>query len=245
MQQHEDAWGRILQDFSKGVAASGVLERDDGFVQPTLDAAVFFSEYPAWFASEQRAMEHVHGRVLDVGCGAGRHALYLQTRGHDVLGIDESPAAADVAMERGVNRTAVLPLGRVNRAIGEFDTILMLCGGFGLFGSRHSAHRLLRRLYKMTASGARILAEGIDPYVTDDADHLAYLDRNRARGRMPGQTRLRIRYRNLRTPWFDLLNVSRDEMTEIVTGTGWLVDRIIDENAAEYIAVIARGDPLS
>jgi SAM-dependent methyltransferase len=244
VQPYEDAWGRLLQDFSKGIAATGVLERDDGFVRPTLETAVFFSDYPQWFGSEQLAMEHVHGRVLDVGCGAGRHALYLQGRGHDVLAMDESPLAADVAMERGVNRTAIVSLARVTHHIGTFETILMLCGGFGLFGSPSGARRMLRRFYKMTSSGARILAEGIDPYVTDDPDHLAYLERNRARGRMPGQTRLRIRYRKLRTPWFDLLNVSREEMTEIVAGTGWLVDRIIDENAGEYIAVIARGDPL-
>jgi cyclopropane fatty-acyl-phospholipid synthase-like methyltransferase len=39
---------------------------------------------------EKKSMGYVKGRtVLDIGCGPGRHALYLQNeRGFDVLGID-------------------------------------------------------------------------------------------------------------------------------------------------------------
>jgi 2-polyprenyl-3-methyl-5-hydroxy-6-metoxy-1,4-benzoquinol methylase len=42
-------------------------------------------------------MQFVKGRVLDVGCGAGRHSLYLQEKGFDVLGTDISPLASESA----------------------------------------------------------------------------------------------------------------------------------------------------
>jgi ubiquinone/menaquinone biosynthesis C-methylase UbiE len=36
---------------------------------------MYFAEYEDWPQVEQKAMEFVKGRVLDVGCGAGRHAI--------------------------------------------------------------------------------------------------------------------------------------------------------------------------
>jgi 2-polyprenyl-3-methyl-5-hydroxy-6-metoxy-1,4-benzoquinol methylase len=66
-----------------------VIERDDGFVDPEFVSG-YFTEFRNWGLLERSAMRSVRGRVLDVGCGAGRVALYLQRRGHDVVGIDVS-----------------------------------------------------------------------------------------------------------------------------------------------------------
>ena len=55
-----------------------------------------------------------------------------------------------------------------------------------------------------------------DPYATEDPAHLAYQERNRERGRMPGQLPLRVRYRDLIGPWFDYLIVSPNEMGTIL-----------------------------
>jgi 2-polyprenyl-3-methyl-5-hydroxy-6-metoxy-1,4-benzoquinol methylase len=56
------------------------------------------------FSVYEEAMQFVKGRVLDVGCGEGRHSLYLQEKWFDVLGIDISPLAIKVcagALEQG------------------------------------------------------------------------------------------------------------------------------------------------
>ncbi|MGN0125059.1 MAG: class I SAM-dependent methyltransferase, partial [Rhodococcus sp. (in: high G+C Gram-positive bacteria)] len=46
-------------------------------------------------------VEHVaslpHGRALDLGCGEGRHSLWLATRGWEVVGVDFSEVALDKA----------------------------------------------------------------------------------------------------------------------------------------------------
>jgi hypothetical protein len=67
---------------------------------------------------------------------------------------------------------------------------------------------LLRRLRSLANVSARILAESVDPYKTDKPEHLAYHERNRRRGRMPGQLRIRVRHGAYRTPWFDYLLAS-------------------------------------
>jgi hypothetical protein len=111
---------------------------------------------------------------------------------------------------------------------------------FGLFESPRKAKHFLRTLHRMTSRKARIIAETVDPYKTKDPDHLAYHMRNRKRGRMPGQVRMRVRYKKFATPWFDFLLVSKKEMIEILKDTGWRIGRIISDTSPRYVAIIEK-----
>ena len=185
--------------------------------------------------------DYVRGRTLDIGCGAGRVTLPLQRKGVDIVGIDNSPLAVHTCNERGVNDARLLSITQISvRRLGTFDSILMLGNNFGLFGNRDRARRLLRRLHRMTTEKGRIVAETTDPYATSDPILLAYQERNRSRGRMGGQYRHRDCYRNLKGPWHDWLFVSRDELREIIAGTGWTVRRFVEPEGAQYVAVIEK-----
>ena len=189
----------------------------------------------------QKAMAYIRGRTLDVGCGAGRVAIPLQQNGVDVVAIDHSPLAVRTCQEQGIDDVRLLSVTQVSvNKLGMFDSIVMVGNNFGLFGSPKRARWLLRRFHTMTTKHGRIIAETTDPYATDDPVHLAYQKRNRARGRMSGQFRHRERYRNLKGPWFDWLFVSRDEMQEIVAGTGWVIRKFIEPGGDQYVAVIEK-----
>src|SRR5205085_11712506 len=110
----------------------------------------------------------------------------------------------------------VLDIGRFKPQ--SFDTILMMGNNFGLFGSERRARRLLKDMNRITSSEGRIVAETVDPYVTDDPLNISYHGLNRRRGRMGGQVRLRIRHKNIVGPWFDYLLVSQRELTTILRG---------------------------
>lgn len=168
-------------------------------------------------------MELVKGRILDIGCGAGRHSLYLQHKGFDVLGIDSSPLAIKVCKLRGLKKARVMPIEELNFKPNSFDTVIMMGSNFGLFGSFQKAKRLLKKLYKMTSENGLIIASTRDTYKTDNPDHLEYHKLNKQRGRMPGQLRLRIRFRKCVGRWFDYLIVSKKEMEDILKGTGWKI----------------------
>ena len=224
-----DAFGQMLLDG----ADSEIVERDDGFVSTAM--LIYFAPVGRWGAVERRALRWVRGRVLDVGVGAGRVALELQERSREVVAIDVSQGAVQVARRRGVRDVRLLALEDVDESLGQFDTLVMFGNNFGLFGSRAKARRLLRRLRPFVR---RIVATSNDPSKTDDPVHLAYHERNRKRGRMPGQLRLRIRYRDLIGPWFEYLIVSPDEMAEIVEGTGWEIRHLIRDEDSVYVAVL-------
>src|SRR6478609_9490619 len=76
-------------------------------------------------------------RVLDAGCGPGRHALELGRRGIAVVGVDTSPDFLALARAEAGD----LPVEfheidvRTITYAGEFDAVICLCqGGFGLLG---------------------------------------------------------------------------------------------------------------
>jgi len=248
--QVDDALGQLLWDYFHHKDGFGITERNDGFIDPE-DPKIYFYKYNQWLDVEKKAMEYVKGRrVLDVGCGTGRHALYLQNdKGFDVLGIDTSPLAIKACKLQGLKKAKVQSITQLTlnavRKNYSFDTVLMLGNNFGLFESFRRARWLLRRFHKITSDNASIIAQSIDPYKkTHEHAHLRYYKINRVKGRMPGQSRMRIRYKNYKGRWFDYLFVSKREMENIVNGTGvWKIDHFLVSTDLPdvYIGIIGKG----
>jgi len=239
----QDAYGRAMVDWYRGRGGYEIVERDDGFIGLSSGPQVYLAEHREWPSFERRGIRFARGRVLDVGSGGGRVGLHLEKQGLDVLGIDNSPAAVELCHRRGFAGATLLPFEQISRRrLGVFDTVVLYGNNFGLMGGRRRAKTRLRRLFGMTTGRGRLLAESMDPYATDAPHHLGYHERNRRRGRMGGQIRLRVRYQKMKTPWFDYLFVSREEMDDLLDGTGWRVTRQIDGAAAGlYLAVIEKG----
>jgi SAM-dependent methyltransferase len=238
----QDAFGHemydCLTDEKRRNYIIEIVERDDGYIEATGSPVRYLHEYEKWPLYYKKAIRYVRGRVLDIGCGAGRHSFYLQEKGLKVVGIDNSPLAIKACKQRGIKNARVLSINQINTKIGIFDTVLMMGGNFGLFCSYEGARRLLKKFAKITSSKGRIIADTLDVYKTDNPDHLSYHEFNRKRGRMGGQVRMRVRYKKYTTPWFDYLMVSKKEMENILDGTDWKVAKYIDSEGPSYIAII-------
>ncbi len=242
----KDAFGKLMMAFHLGQEVVEIIEREDGFISAgRMGPPTYFSPFETWAPRLQQAMSYVQGRVLDLGCGAGRVPLYLQSQGLEVVGIDNSPLAIEICKQRGVHDARQLSITQVDSRLGVFDTITMLGHNFGLFGSLQRARWLLRRWHKITSPHARIIAESNDPAGTTNPVHLAYHAYNLQRGRMRGQLNLRVRYENIKGPWFDYLIVSPAEMQDILVGTGWGLREILtDPETTSYVALLEKENSL-
>jgi SAM-dependent methyltransferase len=236
-----DVWGAVLDDALAGEPSKEIVERDDGFVM-SFDASYLLAPFKKWNdADERRAMRFVRGRVLDIGCGGGRVCLHLQQRGLEVVGIDSSPGAVAVCKRRGVRDARVLAIDAIDASLGLFDTVVMLGQNFGMLGSRTRARRLLDLFARVTTTRGRIIAETFDPHALDDPVQRKYLESNRRRGRMPGQLRVRVRYRNLTTRWMDWLQVSSEELASLIEGSPWRLERTLGSGPS-YVAILEKAD---
>lgn len=237
----KDACGQEVWAYFNGKESYEVVEREDGFIGLSSGANAYFAEFKDWPKQQKRGIKFAKGRVLDVGTGAGRVAIYLQKIGHKVTAIDKSPLAIKVCEKRGIKDARVLPIEKI---VGfkpkTFDSIVMFGNNFGLFGNPKKAKSLLKRFHQITTPDALIIAESNDPYKTDDPIHLSYHKFNRNCGRMAGQLKIRIRFRNYIGNWFDYLLVSKEEMKDILKGTGWKVRKFVDSEKFMYIAIIKK-----
>jgi SAM-dependent methyltransferase len=103
--------------------------------------------------------------VLDVGCGIGRQAVELATRGYEVLGLDLSLAMLSRASENAQNRGAKLNFLQSDMLEMEFTELFdaAYCVGstFGFFDDDKNAD-VIQRLHRALKPGGTLLLEVIN-----------------------------------------------------------------------------------
>ena len=238
-----DALGFAVLDYLEhgSEARRHFIERDDGLLE-AFDTGIMFGQESQWSEIEAPIEQRAGRRVLDVGAGAGRHAIALQDSGRDVVALDVSKGAVEVCRRRGVREAFAGTIYDLAEANPEpFDTFLLCGNNFGLLESPENAPRFFEALRGLATPGAEIMGTCVDPFATEDPIHLDYHERNRSRGRHPGQLSLRVRWTNLATPWFDYLFLPIDELEPLARAAGWeLVE--YQPGSRPYLAVFRLED---
>ncbi|MCK5598301.1 class I SAM-dependent methyltransferase [bacterium] len=131
----------------------------------------YFSERNDWSEINRKAIDNAHGRVLDIGCGAGRFSLDLQQNGHEVVGVDNSPLAVKVCRERGLKDIREISVYDMGDSLGVFDTVIMMGNNLSLLASPEKGRELLEKLAKITSEEALIIGESNNVYQTEKKEH--------------------------------------------------------------------------
>jgi SAM-dependent methyltransferase len=234
-----DPWSKIMWDAANGIEDEYYIERDDGRVE-SLQVANYIEPLLQWDEPERLGIQHVRGRVLDVGCGAGRVSLYLQNLGYEVVGIDAAPGAIDASKKRGLKRAHVMSANAIDFPENMFDTIILYGNNFGILGEEIQIVEMLRSLWKVTTPNGIIIAGSADVEKTDDTSHLDYHKWNLARGRPKGQIRLRVKYKDLISDWTELRLASPIEMSVLAKKTGWQVSRVYQRAEPAYVGILEK-----
>ena len=186
-----DLFGQVLYNYLHGDKTPYAIVRDDGWREFPEDPTVYFQS--GLYDIERKGLKYAKGHVLDVGCGAGRHALYFQKRKMPVTAIDIDRNCVKTAQLRGVK--TVLREDIFHPKILElhkYNTVWLGGNNLGVAGKQEKLPQLFRNLTKLTTGNAVILATGLEVEKTTNPDHLAYHRRQKKKGIYPGQMRIRI-----------------------------------------------------
>lgn len=169
---YKDLFGQALLDFYQGSASEDLVTWTSISDEDILPLDYLFRDYEEMPKIEKEALKRSNGTVLDIGCGAGSHALWLQNQGLEVLGVDYSQGAIEVAQKRGVKNVIHSNFLDLN---GQFDTILMLMNGTGLLEELSKLTERLNHLKSLMSTDGQILIDSSDLIYMYPEDDLAQL----------------------------------------------------------------------
>lgn len=154
-----DVFGKAIQDYYNGInAVIQTYSSIGGWDE--LPVEYLFRSFEKMPELEQMALELSYGKILDLGCGAGSHSLYLQHKKHKVKPIDISEGAIEICKKRGLEHAEMINLWDLKNE--KFDTILALMNGAGICGSIANIPDFLNHLSSLLSPGGQILMDSSD-----------------------------------------------------------------------------------
>lgn len=172
----KDLFGKALLDFYNGNAPENIITSTNISGEDILPLEYLFRSYAEMPKIEQQALELAKGRILDVGCGAGSHSLYLQEKNLKIKAIDVSKGAIKVCKKRGLLNAKLLSLLDEKET---YDTIFLLMNGTGIFQTLQDVPKYLKHLKSLLNENGQILIDSSDiKYMYEDEDGGFWQDLN-------------------------------------------------------------------
>ena len=169
----KDLFGKAILDFQTNNSPEDLITETSISEEDEMSVEYLFRSYDEMPKLEQKALQLANGKILDVGCGAGSHSLYLQNeRNLDVHSIDISKNAIEACKLRGLKNVHVQNILEMdsNNPENKFDTILLLMNGTGIFGTLKESTTFLQKLRNLLNPNGQILIDSSDIIYMFDND---------------------------------------------------------------------------
>lgn len=197
-----DPMGAAIRDYHLRGKAARLRVTSSMFDEDEMPVGHLFRTFDDMPHLEQKALNMAYGKVLDIGAGAGCHALALQERGMDVKAIDISPLSCEVMKERGIKDVECVNLF-CKQLQGKYDTLLLLMNGTGIAGKLSQLPALLNRLKELLSEEGQILIDSSDlKYIYENEDGSMDIDLNAP---YYGEVDYQMQYRDIKGEPFDWL----------------------------------------
>ncbi|WP_396209014.1 class I SAM-dependent methyltransferase [Flavobacterium sp.] len=233
----KDLFGKAILDYQTNNSHEDLITETSISEADEMSVAYLFRSYAEMPKLEQKALQLAKGKLLDVGCGAGSHALYLQEKGFDVTAIDISANAIKACELRGLKKTKVQDIMQLE---GEkFDTILLLMNGAGMCGRLKNIPNFLQKLKSLLTDTGQILV--------DSSDIIYMFDEDEDGGKwIPtdvdyyGEVVFDIAYKGEKEASFDWMYIDYNTLQNAAVANGLQCELILEGEHYDYLAKLTK-----
>lgn len=229
-----DIFGNALSDYFK-TGTADVLRLHNSYGETEeMPLDIFFRTEEELPLMEKIALNECRGQVLDIGAGAGSHALILQQQRIDVTTLDNSRAAVQIMQQRGVKKAIHDDFftyfeGMEDRQIKKYDTLLFLMNGIGITGTLPALTAFLIKARSLIRPGGQLLFDSSDIRYLYDGQPLPA-------NHYYGEVSYQYEYQNEKGPWFNWLYVDPSILSDLAVKTGWAYELLFDDQEDQYLA---------
>jgi len=228
-----DIIGRALIDFHNGNYSEDIVTYSSLGDKDTIPLPYLFRNYNTMPIIEQKALDLCRGTVLDAGCGAGSHSLYLQSKGLNVTALDNSEGAVITSKSRGVNNAIHSDIYDYSGT--KFDTILLLMNGIGIAGQLNGLPFLLNHLEGLLNPGGQILVDSSDIIYMFEADDDGgyWIPDN---GKYYGEVEFTMEYKGLKSVPFNWLYIDYNRLKQVAEQENLSCELVCEGTHYDYLA---------
>lgn len=234
--QMKDLFGKAILDYQQGNYTEDIITSTSISEEDSLPIPYLFRSYKEMPELEQTALQLAKGTVLDVGCGAGSHSLYLQNeRNLAVTVIDVSEAAIETCKLRGIQNAIH---GDIMEFAGNFDTILLLMNGAGMCGKLDRIGDFLNHLKTLLTEDGQILV--------DSSDIIYMFDEDEDGGKwIPstnyyGELLYNVSYKGEHEAPFNWLYIDYNTLQNAANASGLQCELILEGEHYDYLAKLSK-----
>ncbi len=235
----KDLFGTAIHDFFIQNSPENLVTETNISEPDEMTVAYLFRNFEQMPNIEKQALNLAYGTVLDIGCGAGSHLLYLQNEKKlQVLGIDLSKKAVETCKKRGLPNTQNVNVFNFETD-QQFDTILLLMNGTGVCGKLQKIDLFLQKIKSFLNEDGQILIDSSDIiYMFDDDDTEIIFNQKK----YYGDLEFTISYKN-QTESFDWLFLDFDTLSKAAKANHLNCELIFEGDNFDYLAKLSHKKP--
>lgn len=241
----KDLFGKAILDYQTNNNPEDIITETSISEADEMSVAYLFRGFTEMPKLEQKALQLSKGKVLDVGCGAGSHALYLQNEIKlDVKAIDISANAIEACKLRGLKNAEVVNMLDLDSETStelsmtnqndKYDTILLLMNGTGIFGKLNQISTYLQKLKNLINVGGQILIDSSDIIYMFDQDEDGAYEVN-ANGYY-GELTFSVQYKGETEDTFNWLYLDYNTLQNVAHANGLNCELVIEGEHFDYLA---------
>ena len=232
----KDLFGKAILDYQTHNSPEDLITETSISEADEMSVAYLFRSFAEMPQLEQKALQLATGKVLDVGCGAGSHALYLQEKGFDVTAIDISANAIKACELRGLKKAKVQDIMQLEG--DQYDTILLLMNGAGMCGRLKNISNFLQKLKTLLTDTGQILVDSSDIiYMFDeDEDGAKWIPTDVD---YYGEVVFDITYKGEKENAFDWMYIDYNTLQNAAFANGFQCEVVLEGEHFDYLAKLS------